>query len=120
MHLPRRRLAVFSLAAAASLVLGTSTLASAAGEHGSLSPHSGTAARTTYAERAGADGDLVGLDLLALNDFHGNLAVVDPASSSGKINNTPAGGVAYLASLLKAERQKSRAAGATPVTVAAG
>ena len=41
-------------------------------------------------------------------------------SSSGRINNTPAGGAAYLAALLKEERAKSRAAGATPITVAAG
>ena len=121
MHLPRRRLAA-SLAAVASLVLGTGTFASAAGNDGSDDPVSGpgTAGRPTYADRSAADDDLVGLDLLAFNDFHGNLEVVDPSSSSGLINKTPAGGVAYLASLLRAERQRSRAAGATPVTVAAG
>ena len=116
MHLPRRRLATASVAAAASLVLGTSTLAAA----GPASPPGdGTAGRQAYADRA-AHQDLVGLDLLSINDFHGNLEVVPSTSSSGRINATPAGGVAYLASALKAERRKSRAAGATPVTVAAG
>jgi 5'-nucleotidase len=124
MHHPRRRLASLSLAAATSLVLGTSALA-AAGPAASRAAAggdtgSGTAARQAYAERASSSKDLIGLDLLAFNDFHGNLEVVDPASSSGRINNTPAGGVAYLASLLKQERMKSRAAGARPITVAAG
>ena len=117
MHHPSRRLATLSLAAATSLVLGTGTLASAAGPG---SGDAGTAGRQAYADRAAGTSDYVKLDLLSINDFHGNLEVVDPASSSGRINNTPAGGVAYLASLLRAERAKSHAAGATPVTVAAG
>ena len=116
MHHPRRRLAALSLAAATSLVLGTSALVPASGGTGG----SGTAGREAYADRAADTSDLVKVDLLAINDFHGNLEVVDPASSSGRINNTPAGGVAYLASLLKHERKQSRAAGATPITVAAG
>src|SRR5687768_4216885 len=93
MHHPSRRLAV-SLAAATSLVLGTSALAPAAGA-GSAAD-AGTAGRQAYADRAAATRDLVKLDLLSINDFHGNLEVVDPVSSSGRINNTPAGGVAYL------------------------
>jgi 5'-nucleotidase len=62
--------------------------------------------------------DYVKLDLLAINDFHGNLE--PPTGSSGRINNTSAGGAAYLASVLNKERKKSRAAGAKPLTVAAG
>jgi 5'-nucleotidase len=62
--------------------------------------------------------DYVKLDLLAINDFHGNLE--PPTGSSGRINNTNAGGAAFLGSLLNKEREKSRAAGATPLTVAAG
>ena len=58
------------------------------------------------------------IQVLGLNDFHGQLEVVPSTSSSGRINNTPAGGAAYLAALLKEERAKSRAAGATPITVA--
>src|SRR3712207_4521184 len=123
MHHPRRRLASLSLAAATSLVLATSALAAAGpvarGAAAESSASSGTVGREAYADRARSR-DLIGLDLLSINDFHGNLEVVDPASSSGRINNTPAGGVAYLASLLKQERQKSRAAGARPITVAAG
>ena len=117
MHLPRRRLSTASVAAAATLVLGTSTLAATAQE--TPPPGAGTAGREAYADRAAQDG-LVGLDLLSINDFHGNLEVVPSTSSSGRINATPAGGVAHLASVLKAERRTSRAAGATPVTVAAG
>ncbi len=62
----------------------------------------------------------VRLDLLAINDFHGNLETIPATSSSGRINNTPAGGVEYLARHLKRLRAQSRANDATPVTVAAG
>ncbi len=120
MHHSRRRLVSVSLAAATSLVLGTGALASAGTVADRSAPGSGAAGRQAYADRASSRADLIGLDLLSINDFHGNLDVVDPSSSSGRINNTPAGGVAYLASLLKQERQKSRAAGARPITVAAG
>ncbi len=80
---------------------------------------SGTSGAKVYHQLAKKK-DFIKLDLLALNDFHGQLEVVPPTSSSGRINNTPAGGGAYLASLLNKERKKSRAAGATPLTVAAG
>ena len=77
-----------------------------------------TARRRTPRSRRRSD--YVKVDLLAINDFHGQLEVVPSTSSSGRINNTPAGGGAFLAALLKAERKKSKAAGATPITVAAG
>ncbi len=64
--------------------------------------------------------DYIKLDLLALNDFHGQLETVPSTSSNGRINRTPAGGAAYLATLLEQERAESRAAGARPITVAAG
>jgi 5'-nucleotidase len=92
-----------------------------------------TASSTAPESRSGAEGqkayaslaknkkkDFIKLDVLAINDFHGQLEVVPPSSSSGRINNTPAGGGAFLASVLKKERKKSRAAGAKTVTVAAG
>jgi 5'-nucleotidase len=41
----------------------------------------------------------VDVQLLAINDFHGNLE--PPAGSSGLINTTPAGGAEYLATHLK-------------------
>src|SRR5215213_8864292 len=123
MHHPSRRLASLSLVAATSLVLGTSALASASGlavgAAAGSATGSGAAGRQAYVDRASSR-HLIGLDLLSINDFHGNLEVVDRASSSGRINNTPAGGVAFLASLLRQERVKSRAAGARPITVAAG
>ncbi len=62
----------------------------------------------------------VRLDLLAINDFHGNLDVIPPASSSGRINNTPAGGVTYLARHLQNLRDQAKANGASTLTVAAG
>jgi 5'-nucleotidase len=64
--------------------------------------------------------DLVKLDLLAINDFHGNLEVIPPTSSSGRINNTPAGGAEFLARHLKLLRAQAQANEAHTVTVAAG
>ena len=47
------------------------------------------------------------LDLLAINDFHGNLEKIPSTSSSGRINNTPAGGVEYLARHLESLRNQA-------------
>jgi 5'-nucleotidase len=112
--IPRRAVA----AAAASAVALTVSLAATA----SSSPpesRSGAEGQKAYASLAKKK-DYVKLDVLAINDFHGQLEVVPPTSSSGRINSTPAGGGAFLASLLNQERKKSRAAGAKTVTVAAG
>ena len=79
--------------------------------------------RQTYQRlvQARAGTNPVRIDLLAINDFHGALEVTDPdVSSAGRINNTPAGGVAYLARHLKELRAKARANGSHPITVAAG
>ncbi|MFF0271548.1 bifunctional metallophosphatase/5'-nucleotidase [Kribbella sp. NPDC004536] len=58
------------------------------------------------------------IDLLAINDFHGNL---EPATGSGgNINGIPAGGAVYLATHLKQLRAAAAAKGADSVTVAAG
>ncbi len=88
------------------------------------SDHSGDeTARQTYhrlTQPSGYASDDIRLDLLAINDFHGNLETIPTTSSSGRINNTPAGGVAFLARHLKMLRAQSVANGATPVTVAAG
>jgi 5'-nucleotidase len=56
----------------------------------------------------------VAVQLLAINDFHGNIA--PPQGSTGKVGATPAGGVEYLATDLK------RAAADNPnsIVVAAG
>ncbi len=102
-----------ALVAAVSLAAGSLSNASAGVAEG------GDAQRVYDAKAAAAP--YVKLDLLAINDFHGQLEKLDAlVTSSGRINNTPAGGAAYLAALLREERAKSRAAGATAITVAAG
>jgi 5'-nucleotidase len=60
------------------------------------------------------------IQLLAINDFHGNLAPNGPTSSSGNVNGTPAGGAEYLATHLKQMRAAAAAKGQQSVTVAAG
>jgi 5'-nucleotidase len=60
------------------------------------------------------------IQLLAINDFHGNLAPNSPTSSSGNINGTPAGGAEFLATHLKQMRAAAAAKGQNSVTVAAG
>jgi 5'-nucleotidase len=86
-----------------------------------------TGAKTYHRLDKTKKSDYIKLDLLALNDFHGNLEA--PTGSSGNIPGitatpavagTKAGGASFLASLLNQERKKSRAAGASSLTVAAG
>ncbi|MFG1722151.1 bifunctional metallophosphatase/5'-nucleotidase [Micromonospora chalcea] len=60
----------------------------------------------------------VDVQLLAINDFHGNLE--PPSGSSGTIDGQPAGGAEYLASHLKAMRAAAKKQGKGTVTVAAG
>ncbi|MEU8069396.1 MULTISPECIES: bifunctional metallophosphatase/5'-nucleotidase [unclassified Micromonospora] len=60
----------------------------------------------------------VDVQLLALNDFHGNLE--PPSGSSGTIDGQPAGGAEYLASHLKSMRAAAKQQGKGTVTVAAG
>ena len=114
MQLSSRQVRVGAVAvlAAASLVAGSLSGTSA-------TVVEGRDAQRVYDAKAAAK-KYVKLDLLAINDFHGNLDPIPSTSSSGRINSTPAGGAAYLAALLKEEREKSRAAGARPITVAAG
>lgn len=112
-----RRLSALSVVALSSLALGIGTVAGSSATVASPS----APAKSTYAHLAkSSTKDFVKLDLLALNDFHGNLETVPSSSSSGRINNTPAGGAAYLARKIRDERQTSRANGAVPITVAAG
>jgi 5'-nucleotidase len=87
-----------------------------------LSTGNAAAARRSYQRLARAHGPNadVRLDLLAINDFHGNLEPIPATSSSGRINDTPAGGVAFLARHLKWLRAQARANGARSITVAAG
>ena len=115
MSFKSRRVVAAATASAVALTLGLAAAASSSSPERS-SGADGKKAYTALAKKK----DYVKVDLLAINDFHGQLEVVPSTSSSGRINNTPAGGGAFLAALLKAERKKSKAAGATPITVAAG
>jgi 5'-nucleotidase len=96
---PRRRLAV-ALAAVTTLAL--------------LAPAS-AAARSGHQPRKSD----VRLQVLALNDFHGQLEP-STSSSSGTINGVKAGGAAYLATHLKQLRRQAARDGRSSVTVAAG
>ncbi|WP_433015472.1 bifunctional metallophosphatase/5'-nucleotidase [Kribbella sp. CA-294648] len=60
------------------------------------------------------------IQLLALNDFHGNLVPNPATSSSGNVNGTPAGGAEYLATHLEMLRAAAKAKGQDTATVAAG
>ncbi|GAB3414658.1 bifunctional metallophosphatase/5'-nucleotidase [Flindersiella endophytica] len=60
------------------------------------------------------------LQLLAINDFHGNLAPNPASSSSGNVNGTPAGGAEYLATHLRELRKQAKHDGKYSATVAAG
>ncbi len=62
----------------------------------------------------------VDLQILALNDFHGQLEKVSSTSSSGRINTTPAGGAEYLSTHLQRLRASAADQGRHSVTVAAG
>jgi 5'-nucleotidase len=114
---PRRPFIALTAAAAAGAMALTVSLAAGAD---SVAPDQRTASTTGAKEyrQLAKKSDYVKLDLLAINDFHGNLQ--PPTGSSGQIGTTKAGGASFLASLLTKERKKSRAAGATPLTVAAG
>ncbi len=117
MHPTSRRARTAGIAALTSLGLGLGAFADLA----SAGPATSDRPAQSYTKLAqNKKQDYVKLDLLAINDFHGNLEVVPSTSSSGRINNTPAGGAAFLTSLIREERAKSRAAGAVPLTVAAG
>ena len=117
MPTPRRSLVALTAALAGLSLAGSTALAPTAGSAAPQERAAGTSGAKTYQHLA-LKKDYVKLDLLALNDFHGNLQ--PPTGTSGQISTTKAGGAAYLANLLNRERSKSRAAGATPLTVAAG
>ncbi|CAI9412046.1 bifunctional metallophosphatase/5'-nucleotidase [Nocardioides sp. T2.26MG-1] len=112
--------AAAALTSLALLVAAGASSATATREHRPDAKATYTQLTKASPAKGGAKKDYVKVDLLAINDFHGQLEPVPATSSSGRINNTPAGGAAYLARLLKQERARSRAAGAAPLTVAAG
>jgi 5'-nucleotidase len=118
MRTPRHVLTALAVPAVALSLGLTVALAPSAGSAPAQERESGISGAKAYHRAAAKKKDYVRLDLLALNDFHGNLE--PPTGSSGRINNTNAGGASYLASLLHKERKQSRLFGATPLTVAAG
>jgi hypothetical protein len=106
MPTPRRSLLALTASAAGVSLAVSMALAPSAGSAGPQERASGTSGAKTYTHLA-AKKDYVRLDLLALNDFHGNLQ--PPTGSSGQINSTKAGGAAYLARR-RQERQTREAA----------
>ncbi|WP_137844242.1 bifunctional metallophosphatase/5'-nucleotidase [Microbacterium sp. 2FI] len=61
---------------------------------------------------------IVTVNLIAFNDFHG--AIDPPTGSGGLVNGTPAGGVEYLATAVKALRAQQELESPHSFTVAAG
>jgi len=119
-RLNRRRAVAGTVGAAAALATAIAGMPASA--VGSSSATDSDSARATYhrlaAQKGSDNAKTVKLDLLAINDFHGNLEV--PTGSSGRINNTTAGGAAYLARHLQLLRNQAAANGANTLTVAAG
>jgi len=117
--LNRRRAVAGTVGAVAALATAIAGMPGSA--VGSSAATDSDSARATYnrlAAQKGSNAKTVKLDLLAINDFHGNLEV--PTGSSGRINNTPAGGAAFLARHLQMLRDQAAANGADTLTVAAG
>jgi 5'-nucleotidase len=119
MSRPHRRHALTALAVAT--VSSLALIASGAASNPALAkPHGKHAGHAKHEPRP------VKLQILALNDFHGQLEKLDAAkTSSGRVatsssTSVPAGGAEYLATHLKQLRQKARAQGRHSVTVAAG
>ncbi|MBM7785349.1 bifunctional metallophosphatase/5'-nucleotidase [Tenggerimyces flavus] len=77
-----------------------------------------TAAGTSAASSPKRDPRAIEVQVLAINDFHGNLA--PPSGSSGVVNGTPAGGAEYLATHLRNLRAQAAAKKQYTTTVAAG
>src|SRR6476469_10035717 len=118
---PRRRVVLAALSVLAIAAASATTPAYSQHQPTARATHDNVAKhtyRTLTHSKAAADN--VRLDLLAINDFHGNLEKISPLSSSGRINNTPAGGVEFLARHLKQLRSQAAANGADTLTVAAG
>ncbi|MGH3476305.1 MAG: hypothetical protein ACRDQD_05650, partial [Nocardioidaceae bacterium] len=121
-RLNRRRAVAGTAGAVAALATTIAGMPGSAVGSGAADTDSDSA-RATYRQMTAKQSNnnhLVRLDLLAVNDFHGNLEVIPPTSSSGRINNTPAGGAAFLARHLEILRAQARANDARTLTVAAG
>ena len=113
-------------ATVAALSLGVTPLALSGGANAAPAPDgarvvgSSPSDSAASARKAKKHKKALKMTLLAINDFHGQLEVVPPSSSSGRVNDTPAGGSAYLARHLQQLRKEARARGSKSLTVAAG
>jgi 5'-nucleotidase len=125
------RRARWAAASVTTLALGVAPFTAIGGA--AATPGDASSARSTSSEDGGPGKggpkakEPVRLQILGLNDFHGQLETVPTSSSSGKVFTGPtssdwvaAGGAAYLGSHLQMLRAKAEAAGAHSVTVAAG
>jgi 5'-nucleotidase len=106
------------VAAAAGLALAASPLAMSTGAAVADDRNSPTSDSARAAKKANPHETR--LQLLAINDFHGQLEPVPTSSSSGRVGSTPAGGVAYLATELQQLRRQASYWGGSSMTVAAG
>src|SRR3954451_19361172 len=127
MSRPRRALTALAVAALSSTALLASTVASAPAQD-RPQRHAGHHAGHHKAGHH-AKGHDVRLQILALNDFHGQLEKLDATkTSSGRIQTgpssstdyTPAGGAEYLATHLAQLRARAARNHMSTVTVAAG
>jgi 5'-nucleotidase len=110
-----RQLAVPALAAAVVIALPLSGNQPAAPQDQAWNPLT----PVSFNRSAGVPGDSIANGaLLSFNDFHG--AIDPPTGSGGLVNGTPAGGVEYLATTVKALRAEATAAGEKVITVGAG
>ena len=101
-----RRAGALSIAALASLALGLGSTTGAA----SAADNGADGQRAVYRQltKATAASRYVKLDLLALNDFHGNLETIAVAAAPAAGSTTrPAGGAAYLATTAQARSGRS-------------
>ena len=108
------------VAAAAGLALVATPLALSAG---AVADESGRASKTSDSAKAARQSDnpdFTRLQLLAINDFHGQIEKVPSTSSGGLVGTTPAGGAEYLATHLAQLRRQAHYWGGSSLTVAAG
>jgi 5'-nucleotidase len=117
---PRRRWLAAAAVSTLALVTAAAPALSLNRTEQPRATHDGSARQTYERLTTSRENDDVRLDLLAINDFHGNLEPIPATSSSGRINNTPAGGVEFLARHLINLRRQAAANGAETLTVAAG
>jgi 5'-nucleotidase len=108
------------VAAAAGLALVATPLALSAGAVADESGRASTTSDSAKAARQSDNPDFTRLQLLAINDFHGQLEKVPTTSSGGLVGTTPAGGAEYLATHLSQLRRQAHYWGGESLTVAAG